>query len=348
MAQGQLLATLDPQSAEVTLEQSKADAAVSGSEPGQGGRNRRRNLRRDRSSARIGANASAPHASIRGRATPQPPGRTRRRRHPGRRRRDDAEPAPRPSLHRRRHAGRPRPPTLTTPSPPRTPSHRARRRRPRRAPATPTSTSTASVKNERSAKQRQIELVVLEVHRQRGHPRSQPRLGPRGGQERQADRAERRTGGAGHEALRARGRHDRLALRARSAKSSPAAAPRGHRAPAAPPARVGSRDAAAAAGSTGRSAAGASSASSELPARAPRARRSRSSATSDSMQLVVPLSESEVGNVKVGQIATVTVEALEGRKLAGTRQRSRHPVHEQQRRGQLRRHLPARPDGSRA
>ncbi len=34
------------------------------------------------------------------------------------------------------------------------------------------------------------------------------------------------------------------------------------------------------------------------------------------MQLVVPLSESEIGNVKVGQIATVTVEALEGSKLA--------------------------------
>ena len=34
------------------------------------------------------------------------------------------------------------------------------------------------------------------------------------------------------------------------------------------------------------------------------------------MQLVVPLSESEIGSVKVGQIATVTVEALEGRKLA--------------------------------
>ncbi len=35
-----------------------------------------------------------------------------------------------------------------------------------------------------------------------------------------------------------------------------------------------------------------------------------------SMQLVVALSESEIGNVKAGQIATVTVEALEGRKLA--------------------------------
>jgi hypothetical protein len=35
-----------------------------------------------------------------------------------------------------------------------------------------------------------------------------------------------------------------------------------------------------------------------------------------SMQLVVALSESEIIHVKAGQIATVTVEALEGRKLA--------------------------------
>jgi multidrug efflux pump subunit AcrA (membrane-fusion protein) len=35
-----------------------------------------------------------------------------------------------------------------------------------------------------------------------------------------------------------------------------------------------------------------------------------------SMQLVVALSESEIGSVKVGQPATVTIEALEGRKLA--------------------------------
>jgi hypothetical protein len=34
------------------------------------------------------------------------------------------------------------------------------------------------------------------------------------------------------------------------------------------------------------------------------------------MQLVVPLSESEVGSVRVGQPATVTVEALESTKLA--------------------------------
>jgi HlyD family secretion protein len=35
-----------------------------------------------------------------------------------------------------------------------------------------------------------------------------------------------------------------------------------------------------------------------------------------SMQLVAPLSESEIGNVKVGQTATVTIEALSGTKLA--------------------------------
>jgi hypothetical protein len=35
-----------------------------------------------------------------------------------------------------------------------------------------------------------------------------------------------------------------------------------------------------------------------------------------SMQLVVPLSEAEVGKVRKGQIATVTVEAQEGRKVA--------------------------------
>jgi HlyD family secretion protein len=35
-----------------------------------------------------------------------------------------------------------------------------------------------------------------------------------------------------------------------------------------------------------------------------------------SMQLVVPLSESEVGNVKAGQPATVSIEALSGRRVA--------------------------------
>lgn len=36
----------------------------------------------------------------------------------------------------------------------------------------------------------------------------------------------------------------------------------------------------------------------------------------EAMQLVVALSESEIGNVHVGQIATVTIEALNGRKIA--------------------------------
>jgi multidrug efflux pump subunit AcrA (membrane-fusion protein) len=36
----------------------------------------------------------------------------------------------------------------------------------------------------------------------------------------------------------------------------------------------------------------------------------------EAMQLVVALSESEIGNVHVGQIATLTIEALSGQKLA--------------------------------
>ncbi|HTQ69619.1 MAG TPA: HlyD family efflux transporter periplasmic adaptor subunit [Solirubrobacteraceae bacterium] len=36
----------------------------------------------------------------------------------------------------------------------------------------------------------------------------------------------------------------------------------------------------------------------------------------ESLQLVVPLSESEIGNVHAGQTATVTIEALKGRKVA--------------------------------
>ena len=68
---------------------------------------------------------------------------------------------------------------------------------------------------------------------------------------------------------------------------------------------------------SGRSAAGASSSSSSGSGSS----GSSSSAFAvlsdlSSMQLVVALSESEIGNVRVGQIATVTVEALEGRKLA--------------------------------
>jgi multidrug efflux pump subunit AcrA (membrane-fusion protein) len=76
----------------------------------------------------------------------------------------------------------------------------------------------------------------------------------------------------------------------------------------------GSGSSAGATGASGRSATGAASSSSTA---------SSSSSTAfavlsdlSTMQLVVPLSESEIGNVKVGQIATVTVEALSASKLA--------------------------------
>ncbi|HXC46036.1 MAG TPA: efflux RND transporter periplasmic adaptor subunit [Solirubrobacteraceae bacterium] len=69
---------------------------------------------------------------------------------------------------------------------------------------------------------------------------------------------------------------------------------------------------------TGRAGAGASSSSSSADSGSTGSSSSAFAVLSDlsSMQLVVALSESEIGNVKVGQIATVTVEALEGRKLA--------------------------------
>ncbi len=74
VAQGQLLATLDPQSAEVTLEQAKAGAAVGRSQPRQGGRNRRRRLERLRLGATGGATAAATAGARpgppRGRSTP--------------------------------------------------------------------------------------------------------------------------------------------------------------------------------------------------------------------------------------------------------------------------------------
>ncbi len=70
---------------------------------------------------------------------------------------------------------------------------------------------------------------------------------------------------------------------------------------------------------TGRSASGASS-SSSAGSGSSTSSSSAFAVLSDlsSMQLVVALSESEIGNVKVGQIATVTVEALEGRTQGGT------------------------------
>jgi len=65
-------------------------------------------------------------------------------------------------------------------------------------------------------------------------------------------------------------------------------------------------------GSAGASSAGASTASSASSSSSSFAVLSKL----ESMQLVVSLSEAEIGSVKVGQIATVTVEALSGAKLA--------------------------------
>ncbi len=77
----------------------------------------------------------------------------------------------------------------------------------------------------------------------------------------------------------------------------------------------GSGSSASGAGASG---AGRSSAGSSSSSGASSSSSSAFAVLSDlsSMELVVPLSESEIGNVKVGQIATVTVEALGGRKLA--------------------------------
>ncbi len=81
----------------------------------------------------------------------------------------------------------------------------------------------------------------------------------------------------------------------------------------------------AGASSAGRSGAGSSSSSAASSSAAGSSGSGSSGSSSSafavlsdltSMQLVAPLSESEIHNVKVGQIATVTVEALEGRKLA--------------------------------
>lgn len=76
-----------------------------------------------------------------------------------------------------------------------------------------------------------------------------------------------------------------------------------------------------ASGSSGRTGTGSSSSGSGSGSTGSGSTGSASSAFAvladlSSMQLVAPLSESEISSVKVGQIATVTVEALEGRKLA--------------------------------
>jgi multidrug efflux pump subunit AcrA (membrane-fusion protein) len=78
----------------------------------------------------------------------------------------------------------------------------------------------------------------------------------------------------------------------------------------------GSGASAAGTSALGRSAAGASSASSSSSSTGSSSSSFAVLSDLSSMQLVVALSESEIGNVKAGQIATVTVEALSGLKLA--------------------------------
>jgi multidrug efflux pump subunit AcrA (membrane-fusion protein) len=74
--------------------------------------------------------------------------------------------------------------------------------------------------------------------------------------------------------------------------------------------------AASGAAATGRSATGASSSSSSADSSASSSSTFAVLSDLSSMELVVGLSESEIGNVKDGQVATVTVEALNGSKLA--------------------------------
>ncbi len=79
-----------------------------------------------------------------------------------------------------------------------------------------------------------------------------------------------------------------------------------------------SSDSSSAGSATGATGSAASQGSSRESASSAAAGSSPFAVLSDlsSMQLVVPLSESEIGNVRVGQIATVTIEALGARKLA--------------------------------
>jgi multidrug efflux pump subunit AcrA (membrane-fusion protein) len=69
-------------------------------------------------------------------------------------------------------------------------------------------------------------------------------------------------------------------------------------------------------GATGRSAAAGSSSSSAASSSSSSSAAFAVLSDLSTMQLAVALSESEIGNVKAGQIATVTVEALSGSKLA--------------------------------
>jgi multidrug efflux pump subunit AcrA (membrane-fusion protein) len=81
--------------------------------------------------------------------------------------------------------------------------------------------------------------------------------------------------------------------------------------------KVSSTSSSAGSGESSKSSAGASSAGASTASSASTSSSSFAVLSKlESMQLVVSLSESEIGNIKVGQIATVTVEALSGAKLA--------------------------------
>ena len=164
--------------------------AVRRSQARQRGRNRRRNL------DRLGRLRQGPSSQRRAdelRPPPPPPSSGRRHRAGQHDAHQDSD------RTRTRHADddkrtrRPRPP-------------RARRhaRTPSRAANTRQQQANANIKKQ---------PLSQRTDRQRGDARSQPRVGQGGRQERQADGAERRTGRAEHQALRARGRHDRLAVR---------------------------------------------------------------------------------------------------------------------------------------
>ena len=68
------------------------------------------------------------------------------------------------------------------------------------------------------------------------------------------------------------------------------------------------------------------------------ARASREIVDTGSMTMTVAFSESDITKVKVGQPATVTLDALTGRGARRTRELDLHVRHHQRRRGQLRRH----------
>ncbi len=179
VVQGQLLATLDPQSAEVTLEQAKAslqsaeanlakeeetdgEASTGQSSTGASGATAAAAYVRPAVAvARAAATAAGPRARLAGRAHDHDDATGRRARRP--------QPGPRPP---RRANGRPRP---------RLPA----------SPSKPTTSATTPSRSTSEATSTGNEPVIFKGQRQHGHARSQPCLGEGRREERQADRAER-------------------------------------------------------------------------------------------------------------------------------------------------------------